>query len=290
MPVFTRGTTTFNYTSIGSGLPFVFLHGIGGGVRQPGKVLEPSPGVRLISFDARAHGATVWSGDPAELSFDTFGDDLIGLLNHLGVPRAVVGGISMGAGVALNAAVRYPERMAGLAFARPAWLDRPMPGNIIALFDLLSSVLRELNFSVTTAEGLDWAWRSLERNSTFARVARRYPHTAWSLRGQLTAQRAIDGVARLERVPRDRPVADLSEGTAIRVPTLVLAHREDPIHRIACGRRLAERIADARLVEVTPRSIDRKRHAIEVQHNIERFVGRISDTQDPELELDRVAA
>jgi pimeloyl-ACP methyl ester carboxylesterase len=103
MPSFTLGTATLNYVDAGRGLPFVFQHGLGGDISQLRKVLDPPPGVRLISSDARAHGCTVWSGDAAELSFDTLGDDLIGLLNHLGLARAVIGGISMGAGVALNA-------------------------------------------------------------------------------------------------------------------------------------------------------------------------------------------
>ena len=87
------------------------------------------------------------------------------MLNHLGLTRAVVGGISMGAGMALNAATRYPERVAGLVLARPAWLDRPMPRRTVRLFDLLAGLLRELAFSIATDEGLDWAWQKLSRGA-----------------------------------------------------------------------------------------------------------------------------
>ncbi|MBV9169047.1 MAG: alpha/beta hydrolase, partial [Chloroflexi bacterium] len=242
MTSFTLGTATLNYTDVGTGLPFVFEHGIGGDVRQSSKVLSPPSGVRLLRYDARAHGSTVWSGDPHELSFDRFGDDLIGLLNHLGIARAVVGGISMGAGVALNAATRYPERIAGLVLARPAWLARPMPRRIIALFDLVASALRELDFSIDTEEGLDCAPSKLEANPSFSAIARSYPDTAWSLRKQFTVERAVDRVARLERLPRDRPCTDLRQLQALDVPTLVLAHRQDPIHPFAYGRRLADAI------------------------------------------------
>jgi pimeloyl-ACP methyl ester carboxylesterase len=278
MPSFTLGTTTLNYIDAGCGLPFVFQHGIGGDISQPRKVLDPPRGVRLISFDARAHGSTVWSGDAAELSFETLGDDLIGLLNYLGVARAVVGGISMGAGVALNAAMRYPERVAGLVLARPAWLDRPMPRRTQRLFDLVAGLLRELAFSIATDEGLDWAWQKLERDAAFAAIARRCTDTAWSLRNQLTAERAVDGVARLERFPRDRPVADLRQLAALRVPTLVLAHQQDPIHPFAYGLCLAQAIPGARVVEVTSRSVSRQRHATEMRHSITAFVRRLSET------------
>jgi pimeloyl-ACP methyl ester carboxylesterase len=278
MPSFTLGTATLNYIDAGRGLPFVFQHGIGGDISQPRKVLDPPHGVRLISFDARAHGSTIWSGDAAELSFETLGDDLIGLLNYLGVARAVVGGISMGAGVALNAAMRYPERVAGLVLARPAWLDRPMPRRTLRLFDLLAGLLRELAFSIATDEGLDWAWQKLERDAAFAAIARRCTDTAWSLRNQLTAERAVDGVARLERFPRDRPVADLRQLAALRVPTLVLAHQQDPIHPFAYGLRLAQAIPGARVVEVTSRSVSRERHATEMRRGITAFVRRLSET------------
>jgi hypothetical protein len=59
---------------------------------------------------------------------------------------------------------------------------------------------------------------------------------------------------------------------AIRVPTLVLAHRQDPIHRFAFGEVLAGAIPGARLVELTPKSIARERHAVEVQGSLEPFL------------------
>ena len=288
MPAFTLGTASINYIDVGRGVPFVFQHGIGGNVRQPRKIFSPPPGVRLLSFDARAHGSTVWSGDAAELSFNTFADDLVGLLNHLGIAHAMVGGISMGAGVALNAATRYPERIAGLVLARPAWLARPMPRRTIGLFDLLVNVLRELDFSIATDEGLDWAWRKLERNPVFAALAHRYSDTAWSLRNQLTAQRAVDGVARLERLPRDRPIADLRQPTVLHVPTVVLAHQQDPIHPFAYGQRLANAIPGARLVEVTSRSTNRQQHAAEMQQHIAAFLHEL--TGAPSRGLQRAAA
>jgi pimeloyl-ACP methyl ester carboxylesterase len=72
----------------------------------------------------------------------------------------------MGAGVALNVAARYPERVAGSVLARPAWLDRSMPDGTVALFALVARILRELGYSADTDEGLDWACRRLQRLNT----------------------------------------------------------------------------------------------------------------------------
>jgi pimeloyl-ACP methyl ester carboxylesterase len=178
----------------------------------------------------------------------------------------------MGAGVALNVGVRYPERVAGLVISRPAWVDRPMPHQTIALFALIAMLLRQLEYSVETDEGLDWAWRRLQRDEAFADVSARFPDTAWSLRAQLSAAQAVKSVARLERLPLDQPIVDLSDAANIRVPTLVLAHHRDPIHPFTYGQRLANAIPSAHLVEVTARSVDRKRHVAQVQQHLTAFV------------------
>jgi pimeloyl-ACP methyl ester carboxylesterase len=51
-------------------------------------------------------------------------------MDYLRLPQAIVGGISMGAAVALNFTLRFPERVLGLILSRPAWLDGPLPSNV----------------------------------------------------------------------------------------------------------------------------------------------------------------
>jgi pimeloyl-ACP methyl ester carboxylesterase len=272
MRTFRVGPISFNYLEVGMGVPFVFQHGIGGDLRQPAGLFSPPEGVRLLSFDARAHGQTFPLDDPATLTFDTFGDDLVAFLDHLAIARAVIGGISMGAGVALNVAVRYPERVAGLVLSRPAWLAGPMPDETVALYAHLARLLRLDEAGQGGDHGVGWAQRRLERSAAYRTIAARSPDTARSLRGQLTERRARDAVARLERLPRDRPIADLRVAAAIDVPTLVLAHHQDPIHRFEFGQALAQAIPGAHLVELTPKSVDQDRHAGEVQRALAAFL------------------
>jgi pimeloyl-ACP methyl ester carboxylesterase len=78
----------------------------------------------VISLNARGHAPSS-DIDPAAATFDTFADDVIALADQLELARFVVGGISLGAGTALNLAIRYPGRVIALALCRPAWLDRP---------------------------------------------------------------------------------------------------------------------------------------------------------------------
>jgi pimeloyl-ACP methyl ester carboxylesterase len=47
---------------------------------------------------------------------DVYADDTVALLDHLGIDKAVVGGMSMGGYVLLNLLERYPERIAAAIF------------------------------------------------------------------------------------------------------------------------------------------------------------------------------
>src|ERR1700682_6472415 len=67
---------------------------------------------RIITWDARGHGETETTDDP--FTYWDLADDLRRLLDHLGIARAVVGGMSQGGFVALRFALAYPERVAAL--------------------------------------------------------------------------------------------------------------------------------------------------------------------------------
>jgi 3-oxoadipate enol-lactonase len=67
---------------------------------------------RVITWDARCHGQTETTDD--RFTYWDLAEDLRGLLDHLGIARAVVGGMSQGGFVALRFALAHPERVAGL--------------------------------------------------------------------------------------------------------------------------------------------------------------------------------
>ena len=123
MPVFHRDALDFYYRDEGECIPFVFQHGLGGDTSQTFGIYRPPPGFRMLTLDCRAHGLTRPVGDESKIGIASFADDMLALLDHLGIDRAIFGGISMGAATALNLALRHPERVMGLVLSRPAWLD-----------------------------------------------------------------------------------------------------------------------------------------------------------------------
>lgn len=103
----------------GAGRPIVFLHGGLADHRAALLRLERLAAThRLVTPDLRGSGRSIHRG---ELGWDMLADDVAALLAHLGLERAVVGGISMGSGVALRFALRHPRRLAGLVLFSPVY-------------------------------------------------------------------------------------------------------------------------------------------------------------------------
>jgi pimeloyl-ACP methyl ester carboxylesterase len=263
MSAFTRDGLSFRYRDEGSGLPFVFQHGLGGDLNQPFGLYQPAAGVRLIGMDMRGHGETRPLGDIAKLTIATLADDLVGLLDHLGIDQAVVGGISLGAAVAVSAALRYPERVRGLVLVRPAWIDDPLPANV-RCYATIARLLRELG----PVEGL----ARFRATREFRQMERESPDCARSLAGQFEAPRALESVARLERLASDSPCPHRGLYGKILIPVLILANRRDPIHPWELADELAGLMEFAELREVTSKSESVDRHAAQVRGAIDDFL------------------
>jgi pimeloyl-ACP methyl ester carboxylesterase len=255
-----RDGLRFCYRDEGAGLPFAFQHGLGADVSQPFGIFLPPPGVRLLAFDCRAHGDTRPLGDPVKIRIAAFADDLLALLDSLGIQRGVIGGISMGAGVALNFVLRYPERTLGLVLSRPAWLNQPLPPHL-AVYPRMAALIREF--------GSKRGREVFERSPEYAAIRSEAPASADSLLSQFEDPRAEEAVVRLEQIPRDAPNLSRDEWRSLTVPTLVLANREDVIHPFEYGKALAQNIPGAEFKELTPKAVNERRHAADVQ----RFIG-----------------
>ncbi|MEW5798607.1 MAG: alpha/beta fold hydrolase [Bacteroidota bacterium] len=106
------------YVDIGipNATPIIFIHGFPFSHRMwmfPGGQTEALSGSnRVIAYDVRGHGESeVGTG---HYSIEFFVDDLIGLMDHLAIHKAILCGLSMGGYIALRFAERNPERLLGL--------------------------------------------------------------------------------------------------------------------------------------------------------------------------------
>jgi pimeloyl-ACP methyl ester carboxylesterase len=131
------------YEEHGSGRPLILLHG---GLAA-GEMYAPILPVlardrRVITVDLQAHGHTADVDRP--LRHETLGDDVAGLIGHLGLAQADVMGYSFGAGTALRAAIQHPDLVRRLLIVsfpgrRDGWYPESLAG-----MDQMGSGLAEM--------------------------------------------------------------------------------------------------------------------------------------------------
>jgi 3-oxoadipate enol-lactonase len=97
----------------GDGPPVIFSHGF----LMDREMFAPqvdalTPEYRVIAWDERGFGETEFDGQP--FTYWDSAQDCLGLLDHLGIDRAVLGGMSQGGFLSLRAALLAPERVSAL--------------------------------------------------------------------------------------------------------------------------------------------------------------------------------
>ncbi len=103
--------TRLYYEAAGSGDPLVLIHGFTLDTRMWDDQFEPfAQRYQVVRYDARGFGQSAVP-DGSEY---THADDLLALLNHLGIERAHVVGLSMGGGMAIDFALDYPQATCSL--------------------------------------------------------------------------------------------------------------------------------------------------------------------------------
>jgi pimeloyl-ACP methyl ester carboxylesterase len=115
-----RDLPSLHVDARGEGLAVLFLHGFAGSARNWGPQLRALRGrYRTLAYDARGHARSEAPDDPAVYDAASLVRDGLRVLADAGVSRAVWVGLSMGAAVALEAALRAPEAVRGLVLASP---------------------------------------------------------------------------------------------------------------------------------------------------------------------------
>ena len=106
------------YESHGEGFPLVLCHEFAGDYRSwEDQVRFFSRRYRVITYNARGYPPSDVPDDPDAYSQERSVEDLKVLLDHLGIERAHVGGLSMGGSVALHFGIEYPEMARSLIVA-----------------------------------------------------------------------------------------------------------------------------------------------------------------------------
>jgi pimeloyl-ACP methyl ester carboxylesterase len=222
----------------GAGVPFLWGHGLLSSMAQEdavGLFSWTDVGARVVRFDARGHGESAPSYDPAELRWSALARDMLALADTLGSARVFLGGVSMGCATALHAAVAAPERVAGLVLVAPptAWATRPRQA-------------RFYRFAASLVERLGLApFRLL---ASIPVPGRSSPVAA--LQSAMVAQLARADARAVAATLRGAAESDLPEPEllrSMRAPALILSWRNDPVHPVSTATRLRDLLPEAEL-------------------------------------------
>ncbi|MCW6507005.1 alpha/beta fold hydrolase [Lichenifustis flavocetrariae] len=260
--VFERDDAVLRGYDRGEGAPLLFQHGLGGSEMQVAENVPDLAGTRRLTLDCRAQGSST-AGTTRPFSIGLFAADALAFCDARGVESFAVGGISMGAAIALHLAVRHPNRVRALILARPAWLFDPGPENMRP-YAAVAHALRH----APPAE----AKAAFIRSDTAAMLAKEAPDNLASLLGFFDRPDPEPTADLLGAIAADGPGVSRAEARALKLPTLVIGHGVDHAHPLATAKILAETIPNARLVEIPPKATDKAAHIVAFRAAVTRFL------------------
>jgi pimeloyl-ACP methyl ester carboxylesterase len=190
-------------------------------------------GNRVVLLDLLGHGRSQKPRHAGAHRMDLYAEQVLCLLDELGVDQVVLGGVSLGTNVSLLTAVQAPERVRGLVLEMPV-LEWATPAAALAFVPLL--------FEVHYA-------RAVLRLVT--RAAARLPRSGLGPLDSFlnTAGSDPDEIAAVLHGLLMGPIAPtVDQRRAITAPALVLGHGVDLIHSFTDAKRLARQIPNARLI------------------------------------------
>ncbi len=229
------------YESHGEGFPLALAYGLGGStVQWEPQVDALSKRYRLILWDPRGHGGTDSPPEASDYGQDISANDLKGLLDHLGIKQAYVGGLSMGGGIAVRFAALYPRRVAALLIFDSATASGRGP-------TAESRRVREEIIRLAETEGMAAvAEFSIKHNPNVTSSPGRSKGRAERIRRMYTSLNPVGYANNCRMLLKDGFDSSLLEG--IDAPTLVLAGDKDPA--LPACRWIHEKIRGSRLVVI----------------------------------------
>src|SRR5512132_2862243 len=131
--------TRLYYEEAGSGTPVIFIHEYAGDYRTWEMQMRFfSRAHRCVTYSQRGYPPSDVPEDGAKYSQDIARDDVIAVLDALGVDKAHVVGHSMGGYTALHVGIRYPQRCLSVTAAGCGWGSSPDAGTRAAMKALVA--------------------------------------------------------------------------------------------------------------------------------------------------------
>jgi len=248
-----------NLKTTGEGIPFVFQHGLGANVGQVEQLVSGIKGIKWVYMDMPGHGNSALAKE-AVPSFDFYVDQLVEALNAKGIEKAHFGGISMGAGISINMALRYPEKVKSLFLVRPAWIDEGNPAHL----RILSEAAELMSFS----DGIE----KFQQEVSFQAINKEIPNAGQSLLTIFNPEQQKELPIVLKAMVNDKPYAELTALQKLALPSTVIGNDDDPLHPYDIAETTHQNIPGSVLNKVTSRYVDGTLHQKEITEHIKKHL------------------
>ncbi|HEY0632541.1 MAG TPA: alpha/beta fold hydrolase [Thermoleophilaceae bacterium] len=252
---FTHDGFRLVYSDYGSGAkPLVLVPGL----LLPRSMHDPlartlaERGNRVITLDPLGHGESDRPADMWRYTMALLAEQVVGLMDHLELDEAVVGGTSLGANVTLETCVLIPDRVRGAVIEMPV-LDNALLGCALAFAPLL----------VYLTVGLPVA-------RTVSAVMRRLPRTPSPLLNvglDWAGQDPKPSGAYLQGLFFGRTAPPRWERSVLETRALVIGHPRDPVHPFSDADMLVREMRNSRMIEASS--------ILELRLNPARLTGEI---------------
>ncbi len=227
------------FESHGEGFPLVLCYGLGGNTNEwRPQIPALSKGYRLILWDPRGHGKSDSPKKREMYGPDISAEDLLGLMNHLRIDKAHVGGLSMGGGIAARFTLAHPERVESLLI-----IDSASASGLPISQE--QKAMREKTVELALTEGMEAVARySIEANPNIGGRAKQGPE---AVKGIMDMYLPLDPVGYAHSVWTLVNAPSTSKRLSeIKAPTLVLVGEDDPA--VAAAKFTHQQIAGSKLV------------------------------------------
>lgn len=233
MPAFRHNGNAIHFADEGprSGLPVVFSNSLGTDFRAWEPLLPHLPErLRIIRYDKAGHGLSDFAG---ERSIEAHAGDVAALLDHLGVEKAMIVGLSVGGLIAQAFADAHPGRVIALALCDT--------GHKIGTPDIWNPRIEAIN-----AGGMDAVLEPTMERWFTARYRTENPDfPVWC---NMLTRTLTEGYCAVGRAIRD---ADFTDRTRrIKAPTVCVVGKQDGATPPALVEELASLIEGATCVQI----------------------------------------